>query len=176
MLHFLSLIWLWLTEHFQGLCDSVTSLYLQVSTVQSSPFWTKYCSSLHLYRYHHRATFETLYLQQHKEQVQNQDRWGMKPLVITVPPKPTLLQMHSGYKTLVEMCCCSWTYKWIDVSPQCSSVVQSCLVPVSGCQDVAEAQWDRLWVQVCPKGEAVPPTTDNQQLLLIWQKDTTMIM
>lgn len=43
-------------------------------------------------------------------------------------------------------------------------------------QDVAEAQRDRLWVQVRAKGEAVPTTANKQQLLLIWQKDTTMIM
>lgn len=43
-------------------------------------------------------------------------------------------------------------------------------------QDAAEAQQDRLWVQVCPKGEAVSTTANNQQRLLIWQKDTAMIM
>lgn len=43
-------------------------------------------------------------------------------------------------------------------------------------QNAAEVQWDRIWIQVCPKGEAVPTTTNKQQLLLIWQKNTAMIM
>jgi len=43
-------------------------------------------------------------------------------------------------------------------------------------QNAAEIQWDRVWIQVCPKGEAVPTTTNKQQLLLIWQKNTAMIM
>lgn len=43
-------------------------------------------------------------------------------------------------------------------------------------QDAAEAQHDRLGVQVRPEGEAVPTTADKQQLLLVWQKDTAMVM
>lgn len=83
------------------------------------------------YCYHHRATFEILYLQQHKEQYKKKDTWGMQPLVITIPPYPTFRSAF-WIQNLCGNILRSWTYKWIDVSPQCSRMVQSCLVPVSG--------------------------------------------
>lgn len=86
--------------------------------------------------------------------------------------------MHSGCKArnIVEILWCFWTLSE-QMSPH--SVVQWFSPAWSHSvadQDAAEAQRDRLWVQVCPKGEAISTTANNQQLLLIWQKDTAMIM
>ena len=99
----------------------------------------------------------------------------MPPLVTTVPPNPTFTNAF-------------WTQKLggnillltnLQANRRVAAAQQQ-FRPVwsrsAAGQDAAEAQRDRFWVQVCPKGEAVPTTTNKQQLLLIWQKDTTVIM
>lgn len=51
-------------------------------------------------------------------------------LAVTVPPDPTLIKafwMQNLYGNIVLLL----DLEQIDVSPQCSSMVQSCLVPLS---------------------------------------------